>query len=357
MSAVEAVEAAQAAGLVYVSDAMPGIRRRRAGKAFRYVQSDGAPLRDEAALSRIKALGIPPAWTNVWICSLPEGHIQATGRDAKGRKQYRYHPRWREVRDETKYNRMLDFGRALPRIREQVERDLARRDLPRPKVLATVVRLLETTLIRVGNVEYARANRSFGLTTMRDRHVTVEGSELRFSFRGKSGKQHQVTINDRRLARIVKQCRDIPGYELFQYRDDDGQRQTIDSADVNAYLAEISGADFTAKDFRTWAGTVQATMALRDLGAAATKTAARKQVAEAIRRVAERLGNTPTICRACYVHPAVLNAYAAGTLLEPLERCLTGGQPAPGLQPEEAAVLALLEYLLAAQMEQQQVGR
>lgn len=343
---------ARAAGLRYMPDTGPGIRRRRAASGFRYVGVDGRPLRDPDDLARIKALAIPPAWTDVWICPSPRGHLQATGRDAKGRKQYRYHARWRAVRDETKYDRMIAFGEALPRIRGQVERDLALPGLPCGKVLATVVRLLETMFIRVGNKEYARANRSFGLTTMRDRHVDISDTAVRFEFRGKSGTRHAVDVRDRRLARIVARCRDIPGYELFQYRDDAGQRHTVDSADVNDYLREITGQDFTAKDFRTWAGTVLASLALQEFEAFDSQTQAKRNVVRAIERVAARLGNTPSVCRTCYVHPAVLDAYTDGALLESLSRRaeqeMTGS---PGdLRPEEAAVLALLRRRLSAQV-------
>jgi DNA topoisomerase I len=340
---------AKAAGLRYVSDERPGIRRRRTGKGFTYLGKDGRPMRDPEVLQRIKSLGIPPAWTEVWICPLPHGHLQATGYDAKGRKQYRYHPRWREVRDETKYGRMVAFGEALPLIRKQIEHDLALPGLPRAKVLATVLRLLETTLIRVGNEEYARLNHSFGLTTLRDRHVDIAGTTLRFHFRGKSGKEHTVEINDRRLARIVKHCQAIPGQELFQYRDDEGQRRTIDSADVNEYLRQITGQDFTSKDFRTWNGTVLAIQALQACGAGESATQAKKAVVEAIKSVAAQLGNTPAICRKCYVHPAVIEAYLEGSLLQMLQRL---GEPDPtetlqGLSPEEGRVLAFLRQALA----------
>src|SRR5436190_1573116 len=278
VDAPEPQEAARAAGLRYVSDALPGIRRKQAGRGFTYVGPDGDRISDRASLARIKSLAVPPAWTDVWICPDPRGHIQATGRDARGRKQYRYHARWRAVRDETKYDRMIAFGEALPRIRRRTEMDLRRPGLPREKVLAAVVRLLEVTRIRVGNEEYARTNRSYGLTTLLDRHVTVAGPTLRFSFRGKSGVRHQVDLTDRRLAAIVKRCRDLPGQELFQYVDDDGRQHTIDSADVNDYLRQLSGADFTAKDFRTWAGTVLAARALRACPACASKTGARRAV-------------------------------------------------------------------------------
>src|SRR5215213_10556741 len=262
-SVVDPRDAAESAGLRYVSDEQPGIRRRKAGKGFTYLKPGGSKVDDEATLKRIKTLAIPPAYTDVWICPHANGHIQATGRDARGRKQYRYHPKWREKRDETKFGRVLAFSEALPRIRAQVERDLSKPGLPREKVLATVVRLLDCTGIRIGNDEYARSNRSFGLTTLQDRHVEVSGSNIKFEFRGKSGKNHSVSLSDRRLAKIVQRCQDIPGEDLFQYVDEEGVRQTISSGDVNDYLREISGADFTAKDFRTWSGTVLAAQALK----------------------------------------------------------------------------------------------
>ena len=351
---VDPVASAQAAGLRYVVDTQPGIRRQRAGRHFRYVGSDGQTMRDPDTLRRIKALAIPPAWTDVWICPRPDGHVQATGRDARGRKQYRYHPRWRAVRDETKYGRMIAFGRALPHIRERAERDMALPGLPREKVLGTVVRLLETTLIRVGNEEYARHNHSFGLTTMRDRHVDVDGATLRFHFRGKAGKRHVIDLKNRRLARVVQRCRDIPGQELFQYVDAAGERHTIESADVNAYLREISGQDFTAKDFRTWAGTVLAAWALHEFESFDSQTQAKRNVIRAIEAVAERLGNTPAICRRCYVHPAVVDSYLDGSLAqvlkEEIQDELTGSLP--NLPPEEAAVLALLHRRLSQEAEQ-----
>ena len=341
-------ESAKAAGLRYVSDDRPGIRRERVGEDFTYIGADGKPIHDAEKLKRIKALGIPPAWTDVWICANPRGHIQATGRDAKGRKQYRYHPRWREVRDETKYGRMIAFGQALPLIRARVEHDLKLPGLPREKVLATVVKLLETTLIRVGNQEYARANKSFGLTTMRDRHVEIEGSTVHFEFKGKSGKKHSIDVRDRRLAQIVKRCRDIPGYELFQYIDENGQRQTIDSSDVNDYLREITGEDFTAKDFRTWAGTVLASLMLQEYEICDTETQAKKNIVRAIESVAERLGNTPAVCRKCYVHPAVLDAYLDGSLIETLKQRTEQelAESSEDLKPEEAAVMRLLRQRL-----------
>jgi DNA topoisomerase-1 len=331
---------ARAAGLRYVSDATPGIRRKRAGRHFSYVAPDGAAVTDRDTVRRIKSLAIPPAWTDVWISPHANGHIQATGRDARGRKQYRYHPRWHDVRDETKYGRMVDFAEALPLLRERTDAHLAVAGLPREKVLATVVRLLEATLIRVGNEEYARNNNSFGLTTLRSEHVDIDGSHLRFEFCGKGGKAHSVGVRDRRLARIVKQCQELPGQELFQYVDEDGARQSIDSADVNAYLRETTGQDFTAKDFRTWIGTVLAAMALEETGPAASATEAKRNVIRAVERVAARLGNTVAVCRKCYVHPAVIDAYVDSGL-PPIGDAVADGEPA-GLATEEAAVLALL---------------
>jgi DNA topoisomerase-1 len=350
---VDPRESAKVAGLSYVTDTKPGIRRKRSGKGFTYLDPDGKPIRDPDVLRRIASLAIPPAWTEVWISPKPLGHLQATGRDARGRKQYRYHPRWRAVRDETKYTRMLAFGAALPRIRRRIEADLARPGLPREKVLATVIRLLETTLIRVGNEEYARTNRSFGLTTMRDRHVAVDGATVAFKFRGKSGIYHAVDLGDRRLARVVKRCRDLPGQDLFQYLDDDGQAQTINSADVNAYLREVSGEDFTAKDFRTWAGTVLAALALQEFETFDSEAQAKKNIVRAIESVAERLGNTPTVCRKCYVHPEILQSYMDGTMLQTLrtraEREMSDSLGE--LRPEEAAILALLQQRLARGVE------
>ena len=347
------VESARAAGLRYVSDQTPGIRRRRAGKGFVYLAPDGRRLRDPEELLRIKRLVVPPAWREVWICPSANGHIQASARDARGRKQYRYHPRWRQVRDETKYTRMIAFAEALPRIREAVRRDLARDGLPREKVLAAVVRLLEVTQIRVGNPEYARENGSYGLTTLREHHVAVSGDTLRFRFRGKSGKEHAVDLADRRLARIVKQCQDLPGQELFQYVDDEGGRGSIDSADVNAYLREISGDDFTAKEFRTWAGTVLAALALQEFEKFDSATQAKRNVVRAIEAVAKVLGNTPAVSRKCYVHPAVLDAYMDGVTLRRLKaRAEQHMRTAlAGLRAEEAAVLTLLQQRLARDVE------
>ena len=343
------MQSAQAAGLRYVSDTSPGIRRRRAGRGFSYLTPDGGPVRDKATLARIRSLAIPPAYTDVWICPIPNGHLQATGRDARGRKQYRYHPRWREVRDETKFGRMVGFSDALPRLRRRVEEDLARPGLPKEKVLAAVVRLLECTGIRVGNEEYARSNRSFGLTTLRDHHVAISGSTMRFEFRGKSGKTHRVALSDRRLARIVARCQAVPGAELFQYVDDEEGRGrvAIGSGDVNEYLRTITGEDFTAKDFRTWTGTLQAVAALENLGPAATAREAKSVILQAIDQVAERLNNTRAVCRKYYVHPAVLERYEAGTLHQALVNGKGGGPAVAGLEPEEKALVRLLREVAA----------
>ena len=341
----DAVEAAESAGLRYVSDTMPGIRRKRAGKGFTYAGPDGKIIRNPEQVARIRSLAVPPAYTDVWICPLPNGHIQATGRDARGRKQYRYHARWREARDETKFGRMLTLSEFLPRIREQLERDLSLPNLPRRKVLAAVVSLLESTCIRVGNEEYARSNRSFGLTTLQGRHVEISGSKLRFEFRGKSGKTHQVSVNDRRLARIVQRCQALPGEDLFQYVDGDGARQAIGSEDVNDYIREISGEEFTAKDFRTWAGTILAVGALTEIGPWTSQSQGKSNVLKAIDRVAEQLNNTRAVCRKYYVHPAVFESYLAGTLLEGLQNG-TDKAAWSELEPEEASVVRLLRHHL-----------
>ena len=339
------IDAAEAAGLRYVSDTMPGIRRKKSGSGFSYVATDGTTIKDAGQLARIKALAIPPAYTDVWICPSPNGHIQATGRDARGRKQYRYHPKWRETRDETKFGRILAFSECLPRLRRRLDEDLSKSGLPREKVLATVVSLLDCTGIRVGNDEYARANRSFGLTTLQDRHVEVSGSSIRFEFRGKSGKSHKVALSDRRLARIVQRCQDIPGEDLFQYLDDDGVRQTISSGDVNDYLREISGQDFTAKDFRTWSGTKLAVAALTEIGECTSQRQAKSNILRAIDQVAEQLNNTRAVCRKYYVHPSVFQLYAAGTMLEILQNG-TKEIGKSDLEPDEAAVVWLLRQQL-----------
>ncbi|HYX65735.1 MAG TPA: DNA topoisomerase IB [Burkholderiales bacterium] len=307
---------ARAAGLRYVADQGRGIRRRRAGAAFRYYAPDGSLVHDTPTLRRIRALAIPPAWQQVWICPREDGHLQATGRDARGRKQYRYHRRWREVRDETKYGRMIAFAKALPAIRRRTTRDLARPGLPREKVLAALVRLLETTYIRVGNEEYARENESFGLTTLRERQVRVRGDTLKFRFRGKSGVEHDIMLTDARLARIVRRMQDLPGEELFQYLDDDGKVRAVESADVNGYLRSIAGEGFTSKDFRTWAGTVLCARALRRLEPSRTAGESRRRLAQAVESVARKLGNTKAVCRKCYIHPAVVESYQRGALAE-----------------------------------------
>jgi DNA topoisomerase-1 len=338
------VASAKAAGLRYVSDAKPGIQRKPFRGKFRYVMADGATVRDEETLRRIRSLVIPPAWTRVWICPIANGHLQATGRDARGRKQSRYHPRWRATRDETKYERMILFGDALPVIRERVEHDLALPGLPRAKVLAAVVRLMETTCIRVGNEEYARENKSYGLTTMRNRHVAVSGATITFDFTGKSGIHHTIDVQNRKLAKIVQRCLDLPGYELFQYVDEEDQRHSIDSSDVNEYLHEITGQHFTAKDFRTWAGTVLAAMLLREFEPFQSQTQAKKNVVEAIKTVAKRLGNTPSVCRKCYIHPAVLGHYLSGTMLQAIETEVAEevDKQLQSLREEELSLLQLL---------------
>jgi DNA topoisomerase-1 len=341
LATAEPRAAARAAGLRYVSDTGPGIRRLRAGRGFRYVDPEGRPLRDPVVLRRIRRLAIPPAWRDVWICPLPHGHIQATGRDARGRKQYRYHPQWVAVRDENKYARLLAFAAALPHLRARVEADLAREGLPRAKVLATLVRLLDLTAIRIGNPEYARTNASFGLTTLHSDHVEVRGARLRLRFRGKSGKEHDIQVDDRRVARIVQRLQDLPGQELFQYRDAAGALHTVASDDVNAYIQEATGGEFTAKDFRTWTGTVLTALALRELGPATGAAHAKRQLAAAVKRVAAELGNTMAVCRRAYIHPAVIAAYREGVLLEDLARC--EARPVAGLRPEECAILAFLE--------------
>jgi DNA topoisomerase-1 len=333
-------EAAKAASLRYVTDAAPGIRRRRSGRGFTYHDADGKLVRDRETLRRIRALAIPPAWTDVWICPLAHGHIQATGHDAKGRKQYRYHKRWHAVRDETKYGRLADFAHALPRIRRRVRADLALPGLPRDKVLAMIVRLLETTMIRIGNEEYARENRSFGLTTMQNRHLHVERGRILLKFKGKSGKSHEVNVADPALVRLVKHVRDLPGQQLFQYVDDDGKPQPVDSQDVNEYLQAIAGDDFTAKDFRTWGGTLLAAALLSELPE--TQVEARSAMLEAINKVARQLGNTPTICRKSYIHPAVLAAF---TERESWERWSAACEKPLGHASLRAHERRLLRYL------------
>jgi DNA topoisomerase-1 len=336
-SPADTKDAADAAGLRYVSADGPGLTRRRAGKGFSFVGPDGQRVVDRKTLERIRGLVIPPAWRDVWICPRADGHIQAIGYDEKGRKQYLYHPRFREVRDEAKFEHVMAFAEALPALRERVAADMAKPGLGRDTVLATVAHLLETTMIRVGNASYARDNGSYGLTTLRVRHVKVEGTELRFHFKGKSGKVWKLSVKDRRVARIVKACQDLPGQDLFQYIDDEGARQSVTSADVNAYLKQASGGEITAKNFRTWMGTVLAATALAEFGAAANPTEAKKNLTRAINQVAAQLGNTATVCRKCYVHPAVMAAYLDGALdLQPSD------EAGAAFRPEEAAVLAFL---------------
>lgn len=328
-----------------MTDAGPGIRRKRAGRGFSYTGVDGRPIHDPDVLQRIRDLVIPPSWTDVWICPTRDGHIQATGRDAKGRKQYRYHTRYRAVRDETKFDRMLVFSELLPRIRDRVEHDVALPGLPREKVLATVVWLLEKTLIRVGNDEYARENRSFGLTTFRNRHVAVSGYTMRFEFRGKSGIQRSVSIVDRRIARIVQHCQTLPGQELFKYVDDDGRRQDVDSGDINQYLRAVTSHDVSAKDFRTWAATMHAATLLRDMGPANSEREAKANVVRAVDQVAECLGNTRAICRKYYVHPIIIEAYMEGAIADrPPEPETTNRLRRPAsLRADEVAVLQFIQ--------------
>jgi len=333
-----------AAGLRYISGDVPGIRRKRAGHGFRYYGPDEKPVRDAKALHRIRSLVIPPAWKNVWICASPFGHLQAVGWDVKGRKQYRYHPLYREVRDQVKYSRLIAFGTMLAVIRKRVEHDLRRPGLCREKVLATVVRLLETTCIRVGNAEYAKDNESYGLTTLRNRHVQISGTTLRFQFKGKSGQRHLIEINDRQLARIVRECQELPGYELFEYIDKKGNRCVVDSGDVNAYLRKIAGDEFTAKDFRTWSGTVVAARTLAAAGPCRNATDCKKKIVAAVKEVARQLGNRPAASRKYYIHPAILEAYEDGSLFEVMqqgeeqERAYNG----EGLRAEEYAVMVIL---------------
>lgn len=340
----DTLECARSAGLRHTPDTVPGIRRERAGEGFVYFHPNGKLIEDAEELERIRTLVIPAAWEDVWICPNSNGHLQATGRDAKGRKQYLYHTRWRKISGEIKFQRMVAFGRALGTIRRSLERDLALPGLVRQKVLATVVKLLETTLIRVGNEEYVKENRSFGLTTLRNRHLEVSGSVLRFRFRGKSGIEHSVEVRDRRVARIVKRCRDLPGHELFEYVDDDGEVRSVASEDVNEYLRDITGDDFTAKDFRTWGGTVCAARALVELGPFELQTQAKKNVVQAIKQVSQHLGNKPATCRKYYVHPAVIEAYLDGSLtIDPDKNERVEEEATLGLTPEERAVLDVIE--------------
>jgi DNA topoisomerase-1 len=338
------VQSARAAGLRHVTDARPGIRRQKIGAGFRYLDAESRVVRDAETLARIRALAIPPAWTDVWISPEERGHLQACGRDARGRKQYRYHARWREVRDETKYDRMIVFAAALGKIRRRTKLDLAKPGLPREKVLAAAVQLLEKTLIRVGNEEYARTNGSFGLTTLHNRHVDIRGARVTFRFRGKSGREHSVGLEDPRLAAVVRRCRDLPGQELFAYFDDAGEVHQIGSADVNDYLREIGGSEFSAKDFRTWAGTVLALRALQQNPEFGSAPEAKRNVVAAVESVARALGNTKAVCRKSYIHPALIDAYLDRSLASALRHPAARGS---GLQPDEARVLRILKERLA----------
>jgi DNA topoisomerase-1 len=336
---------ARAAGLRYVTDTQPGWRRRRSGKGWTYLDTAGKVIHDTEQRLRINALAIPPAWTDVWICPRANGHLQATGRDARGRKQYRYHPDWRQVRDETKFEKMIAFAETLPALRARIEEDLKRRGMPREKVLAAVVKLLETTLIRVGNDEYAKQNESYGLTTLHTDHVEVSGSTIRFEFRGKSGVPHQVGVRDRRLARIIERCQDLPGEELFTYLDENGESRNVDSGEVNDYLREVTGHDFTAKDFRTWGGTVLAFFALSRIGPADTATERKKNVVEAVKQVAQSLRNRPATCRKFYIHPAILETYEDQTLHEIAAREIEIPETEAGNAAFRALELKTLEML------------
>jgi len=346
---IDPVEVAKDAGLRYVNDDQPGYTRKPKDDDFEYFDTDGKPIRDETRILRIQRIAIPPAYKDVWICPSTNGHIQATARDARGRKQYRYHERWREARDENKYDRMIVFGQALPKIRRQVNKDMGLPDLPRNKVLATVVHLLGRTFIRIGNEEYARENQSFGLTTMRNRHVDVKGAKLSFNFKGKSGVKHEIDVSDRRLANIIRKLQDLPGQDIFQYEDEGGEVKNVTSQDVNDYLQEVTGEAFTAKDFRTWAGTVLTAMALNAQGPVENEAQAKKNIKDAIAAVSKILGNTPTVCRKCYVHPVVLEAYLDGDMIEGLrlktEEALS--EKLEDLRAEEAAVMSFLQEKLA----------
>ena len=342
-SSAPLVQAAKDAGLRYVTDTAPGISRKRVGREFRYIDAEGKVIRNREILARIQSLVIPPAWTDVWICPSANGHIQVTGRDARKRKQYIYHAKWRDTRDQNKYEQMLDFAAQLPRIRRRVRKDLKLSALSREKVLATVVSLLEVTLIRVGNEEYAKTNNSFGLTTMRRRHVEVSRSTIRFEFRGKSGVQHEVDIEDRRLAKVVRECQELPGQNLFKYIDESGERHEISSDDVNRYLQEITGGSFTAKDFRTWAGTKLAARALQAVNEFDSETAAKRNITAAIRDVAKRLGNTVSVCRKCYIHPAILTSYLDHSLLDCFQSLPASRRTLVSLSSDEKAIVKLLK--------------
>ena len=332
----DTIESAKAAHLRYISDTSKGISRRRAGRGWRFLSPEGEPLRDKATLERIASLVIPPAWTRVWISPVANGHLQAIGYDARGRKQYRYHAKYSEIRNQTKFSRVTAFARILPQIRKRLEEDISKPGLSRERVLATVVRLLETTYIRIGNEEYAKQNQSFGLTTLKNRHVDLDGATIRFHFRGKSGREHEVELHDWRLARIIRNCHDLPGCELFQYIDETGERRCIDSGDVNEYIRSIAGDSFSAKDFRTWAGTFLATQNLVEAGPAESETAKKKKIVEVVKSVAASLGNRPATCRKYYIHPIVIDAYTDERLFELIQ---------PGRSPGETTVRELIEKL------------
>jgi DNA topoisomerase I len=342
------IHAAKISGLRYTTDKISGITRRGTGKHIQFYDPKGRRIHNPIELRRIKSLAVPPAWTNVWISPFSDSHLQASGRDARGRKQYRYHPRWREARDQTKYDRLILFGRVLPKLRTRVAKDLGLPGLPRDKVMATIVKLLETTFIRIGNDEYARENQSFGLTTMRNKHVKIRGSKIRFRFRGKSGIVRDMDLSDRKLAQIVRRCQDLPGQELFQYLDEDGAPCAVNSSDVNDYLREVTGIDLTAKDFRTWAGTVLAARALAELEAFASKTQAKRNVINAVESVAKRLGNTRSVCQKCYIHPAIVNSYVDGTFVQRFSQTVPSQVAGSlgALMPEEAAVMTILKQTL-----------
>lgn len=337
-------EIAAEAGLIYISDAQPGITRVRKGDGFEYHDSKGARIKDEKTLERIRSLAIPPAYEKVWICARANGHLQATGVDARGRKQYRYHPKFREVREESKFQKLIDFAQVLPELRKRVDEDLARPGMPREKALAAVVYLLEKSLIRVGNEEYAKSNKHYGLTTMLNRHAKVQGANIRFSFMGKSGIKHDIEIHDRRLARIVKKTQELPGQELFNYVDENGVTRDVTSNDVNAYLKEITGGEFTAKDFRTWSATVMCLVELAAREIPQNKKGGKAAVTEVMKRVSRLLGNTPAICRKCYVHPAIVQAYLDGRLPTLMSECAAGCES----DADEMAVAKLLEEATAA---------
>jgi len=338
------VKVAKLAGLKYVSDSNPGYTRKKAGKGFYYLDEKGEKIKDKEVIARLKKLVLPPAWRNIWICPDPKGHLQATGYDDLDRKQYRYHEEWSKIRNETKYHRMLEFGKFLPMVRERVERDLSSRGLNKNKVLALVVSILERTFIRIGNASYEKLYGSFGLSTFRDRHATINGETVFFKFKGKKGVMQEVALKNKRLAKLIKKCRDIPGYDLFQYYDEEGQRQTIDSGDVNEYLKEITSCDFTAKDFRTWGGTLNALQAFREIGAHTSPTQAKKNVVKAIDQVCSVLGNTRTICKKYYIHPSLVEAYEEGCLLDYVKELdeIEQDESKTGLTCEEKLMMKIL---------------